>query len=241
MLQNEKGMKKKRNNYFIVFISFLSLVFHSCNNTENENKVTESIFSKSITDTTFYPNGKIWALTPRLENGQRHGVKRRYFENGKLELKQTYFKDKLVGSEYWYHQNGNLAYYGVRDSEDSAFFLLKLDTLGRITKKIGATINTEYEIEGGNDTLQLNKTYFMRFLYADPKIYTFNLDSVILETDKSKRHFKNYYFDEEKGAIIFEFKPKQRGNQKLTLYSSLKDKKGNMKYGNFLDIMLFVK
>lgn len=232
-------MKRKRNNYFIVFISILSLVFHSCNN--KENKEAQSMFSESITDTTFYPNGKVWALTPRLENGQRHGIKRRYFENGKLELKQTYFKDKLVGSEYWYHQNGKLAYYGVRDKEDSLFYFLLLDSLGNITEKLGATIHTEYEIEGGNDTLQLNKRYFMRFLYADPKIYKFNLDSVILETGKSKRHFKNYYFEEEKGEIIFEFKAKTKGNQKLTLYSSLKDKKGKMKYGNSLDIMLFAK
>jgi hypothetical protein len=232
-------MKRKRNNYFIVFISILSLVFHSCNN--KENKEAQSMFSESITDTTFYPNGKVWALTPRLENGQRHGIKRRYFENGKLELKQTYFKDKLVGSEYWYHQNGKLAYYGVRDKEDSLFYFLLLDSLGNITEKLGATIHTEYKIEGGNDTLQLNKRYFMRFLYADPKIYKFNLDSVILETGKSKRHFKNYYFEEEKGEIIFEFKAKTKGNQKLTLYSSLKDKKGKMKYGNSLDIMLFAK
>jgi hypothetical protein len=232
-------MKKKRSNYFIVFISFLSLVFYSCNNIEN--KKTDSIFSESITDTTFYSSGKIKVLTQRKENGQMHGFRKRYFENGNIEYARTYFKDKMVGSQFWYHKNGSLALYSEQNNEDSVFFFLQLDSLGRVFEKIGTIINTCYEIEGGNDTLQLNKTYLMRFLYANPKIYTFNLDSVIHITDKSKRHFKNYYFEKEKGEIIFEFKPKQKGNQKLTLYSSLKNKKGKMEYAYYLDIFLSVK
>lgn len=235
MLLKEKVMKRK-NNYFIVFISIMTFVFYSCNNIENKRKG-----ANTITDTTFFSNGKIWALDTRLENGQRHGIALKYFENGKLESKQIFHKDKLIGSEYWYHKNGKLAYYGVRDTDDSLFFFLLLDSLGNITEKIGAEINPEYEIEGGNDTLQLNKTYFMRFLYANPKIYKFYLDSVILEINKSKSYFKNYYLDKKKGAIVFEFKPKQRGNQKLTLYSSLKNKKGNLKFDNILEINLFIK
>ncbi|WP_043023704.1 hypothetical protein [Fluviicola taffensis] len=232
-------MKRSKNNCLIVFISILSFVLHSCSNTENEN--SNSMVSESVMDTTFYSSGKIMVLTQLKANGQKHGFKRRYFENGNIEYSRTYFKDKLVGSDYWYYKSGGLNMYSVRNIEDSVFFFLYLDSLGNVTEKIGALINKEYEIEGGNDTLQLNKTYLLRFLYADPKIYKFNLDSVILETNKSKRHFKNYYFEKEKAEIIFEFKPKQRCKQKLTLYSSLKDKKGNIKYSNSLDIMLYVK
>lgn len=227
---------KRKNNYLIVYISIISLVFYSCNNIENKRKGANTII-----DTTFFSNGKIWALTTRLENGQRHGIALKYFENGKLESKQTYLKDKLVGSEYWYHKNGKLAYYGVRDTDDSLFFFLLLDSLGNITEKIGAEINSEYEIEGGKDTLHINKMYLMRFLYANPMIYKFYLDSVILEMNKSKSYFKNYYLDKKKGAIVFEFKPKQRGNQKLTLYSSLKNKKGILKFNNILEISMYIK
>jgi hypothetical protein len=214
-------------------------MFDSCNN--GENRKTDSMFSEFVTEKTFYPSGKIKELTQRKENGQMHGFRKRYFENGNIEFEQTYFKDKIVGSQYWYHKNGALTFYSVKDNEDSVFFFLRLDSSGRVIEKMGTIMNSEYEIEGGKDALQLNKTYFMRFLYADPKIYAFNLDSVILATNNSKKHFKNYYFEKGKGEIIFEFKPKQRGNQKLTLYSSLKDKKGNTEYSNYLDIVLFVK
>lgn len=241
-LLNEKDMKK-RSNYYIVFSLFLVLlnlvlVFYSCNNIEN--KKTDVKFYNSVVDTTFYPSGNIWSLTPRLENGQRHGLKRRYFENGNLEFKQTYYEDKQIGSEYWYFEDGNLAFYSVRNSEDSVFFFLQLDSLGHTIEKAGAIISPKYEIDGDSDTLQLNKTYRIRFLYADPKIYTFNLDSVILSVDKSKKQFKNYSIKKEKGEIIFEFKPQQKGSQKLILYSSLNNNKG-VRFCNDLDIPLYIK
>jgi antitoxin component YwqK of YwqJK toxin-antitoxin module len=51
-------------------------------------------------------------ITPRNENGNRHGYWEYYYSNGKLAYKGTYVDGNRHG--YWevYHSNGNLWYKG---------------------------------------------------------------------------------------------------------------------------------
>jgi antitoxin component YwqK of YwqJK toxin-antitoxin module len=51
-------------------------------------------------------------ITPRNENGERHGYWEWYYDNGQLSYKGNYVNGKLHG--YWesYYSNGQLAYKG---------------------------------------------------------------------------------------------------------------------------------
>jgi hypothetical protein len=194
-------MKKIRFSYFSPIITLIFLIL-SC---ENEQKETDPLFPDSVSFYEYYPNDGIKSMIQRNKKGQLHGYKREYYENGNLEYERMYFKNRLVCSEFWYHRNQNLAFYSVRDFDDSVFFFLKLDPKGKVIKHFGHILNSEYETNIKHATLHPNKTYKIRFLYADPKIFKFNLDSVILETENSRRHFKNYYLEDESYSIILNF------------------------------------
>jgi hypothetical protein len=228
-------MNKIRISYLVPIIMLILLIF-SC---KNEGKETDPLFPDSISFYEYYPNGVIKSMIQRNKKGQLHGYKREYYENGNLECERMYFKNRLVCSEFWYHENENLEFYSVRDFNDSVFFFLKLDPKGKVIKHFGHILNSEYETNIEHSPLHLNKAYKLRFLYADPKIFKFNLDSVILETKNSRRYFKNYYLENESYSIILNLK--QKGEKKITLYSSLKDKNGENKFQCSLDVFLSIK
>ena len=52
---------------------------------------------------------RLWFETP-YKNGKKHGIAKRYYENGNLEYETPYKNGKKHGIEKWYYENGNLWY-----------------------------------------------------------------------------------------------------------------------------------
>lgn len=226
-------MKRKRNDIIIYF--FLLTVLSSCK--EIKSKDTNNQYITKV-DTLFYKNGKIWTLTPRLENWQRNGRSYRFYENGKIEYKIDYFRDKKVNEEIWYFNNGKLNFYTKRNKKEIPFFIIQFDSLGNLKNKLGSIINTEYDIKGGNETLKINNKKILRFQYANPEFYNFNLDSIILDRNYKLKIKPTY---NNKNQIYFDYIPKDYGPQKIILYSSLKNKKGKTIISDVFEKDLYVK
>jgi hypothetical protein len=227
----------KKIIYFVVPI--VLLIISSCNYSNNTDKKV-SFFKQLIPDTLFYPDGSLKSVFPRLENGQRHGLRTDYYQNGRIRVRQIYCYDQQVGSEYWYYENGSLEYYAVRDTKEKIFFALSLDSLGNIAQRSGLTINPVIEIEDESDNYKIGNEHLMRLLYADPKVFKFQLDSVILSTKTFNKNFKDYYFEKEKGFIYIDFKPKYQGENKFIFYSSLRKKNGESIKSDRLEFRLNV-
>ena len=52
---------------------------------------------------------RLWVETP-YQNGKKHGIAKRYYENGKLASEIPYKNGERHGVQKWYYENGNLRY-----------------------------------------------------------------------------------------------------------------------------------
>jgi hypothetical protein len=120
------------------------------------------------------------------------------------------------------------------------FFSMKRDGSGKVIYRKGQIISPRYEIEGGNDTLELNKTYYLRFFFVNPPGFRFKLDSVTLII-KSIKTFKDFYIVKEQNSLYFEFTPDVKGSNYFIIYSSLKNGMGLIEQTSTLEINLFAR
>lgn len=91
-------------NRYLIFVAIVILTFSFC-----------SVFAQ--TETSHYPNGQLEYSIPRDQNGDEHGECKYYFENGKVEMIETYNHGWPSGLWASYYENGQLEFQGNYNNE----------------------------------------------------------------------------------------------------------------------------
>ena len=115
---------------------------------------------KEGSEIIYYRNGKV-DRTLFYKNNKANGIEHAYYEDGNLKYTRNWLNSKPYGDFYYYFKNKIISLYQTYDILGNKFYLIRYDSLGNATKKLGYMFSAHpfSKIKDSTILLQTGHTY----------------------------------------------------------------------------------
>lgn len=225
---------KSLNNLIILVVIISSL--YSCKQEQvddypflRENSFFPTRTYDSIID--FYDNNRIKLVVKKNRN---LSLVKKYYENGRLKSYQEFFKDKLIGNQYYFYETGRLQHYNYIDEYDVVCFVIKWDEKGKVLKKEGVSISPNITLNG-NDRLTIGDTLDISVEVPSPPYTKSRIYGGVI--DRNMNIIDSSQVSVQHGIAIYKWKVNITDTIYPFFYGVLYDEKNQIQQSNFFKVV----
>lgn len=160
----------------------------------------------------YYPSGQIKREVFYRSNALDSTFKE-YYENGKLKIQGNYsFGGNIMGSFYYYNEDGNLRAYNAKDYLGKTFYVIKFDQSGTKIKEDGIVVSPSVGSLNYKDTYQRGDTLDLIFSIAEPPGYKVN---ATIKEGRENEYRDSDVYTLSRSSIIYKNILRQKGDYKV--------------------------